>query len=101
MLDSKDVEVLQGLFQELFQNTLDKRLTNSENMILKEIDRAREETNQRIGKLERNIELMKQEIGTLRLDMDNVNLFLRIVNSLQKQNEELQKRIEALEQKIA
>lgn len=97
MLDSKDIEIMQGLFQD----TLDKRLSNSENMISKEIDSVREELNQRISKLEHNMELMKQQIGSLRLDMDNVNLFLRIVDSLQKQNEDLRKRIEILEQKIA
>lgn len=40
-------------------------------------------------------------VGSLRLDTEKVNLFLRIVDGLQKQNEDLQKRIEALEQKIA
>lgn len=68
MLDSKDIEVL----QELFQDTLDKRLTNSENMILKEIDHVREELNQRISELEHNMELIKQGVGSLRLDKQKI-----------------------------
>lgn len=82
MLDSKDIEILESLF------------VKSENAILKELERTRTELHEQMDRLEKNMELMQHQINAVKIETENVNLFLRIVDNLQK-------RIEVLESKIA
>ena len=99
MLDSKDVEMLEAILDKRITKSetailskMDKSLTNSENLILSELGRMQDNLEEKISNLEKNLEEMRTEVRVLKLEPDNVNLFLRIVDDLRKRIEELERK---------
>lgn len=72
-----------------FQNSI----TESEKMLLDEIERMQNFTNDKIEKLQKNIEELTQYYRITKLESDNTKLLLQIIEDLRKDVEELKKRI--------
>lgn len=72
----------------------DEKLKNTENMILDELGRTRSILEDRIDRMQNNIDEMNQYYRITKLKNDNTVLILRLVDGLSK-------RVEALEIKTA
>ena len=73
MLDSKDIEALEAMF--------DKRITRSENVIMTELDRVQDNLQEQINKL-------RQEVK----EGSQVGVLLSIIDDLRRRVEELERR---------
>ena len=87
---------------------IDDRLKKSEIFLLDEIERNRNEVESHFDRLEKKMDQMNCQIGTLQAGMDNANRVLAMIPNLQKsvedqkmEMEDHRKRIERLEQKTA
>ena len=73
---------------------MDERLTSSENLVLEEVGRTRNILEDKVNKVQQNMDEISQYYRITKLENDNTALVLKSV-------QELTKRVEALEQKIA
>lgn len=96
MLEPKDLEAIKQLLKENnkeIKRDTKKAVTESEKMLLDEIERMQNFTNEKIEKLQRNIEELTQYYRITKLESDNTKLLLQIIEDLRKDVEELKKRI--------
>lgn len=96
MLDQKDIEILEKLFTQSENNILQKvdgRITASENMILKELDRVQEHLESDVQKVQKNLEELQQYYRITKLENDNTSLLLKMYNDMQKEIAELKAKI--------
>lgn len=96
MLEPKDLEAIKQLLKENnkeIKRDTKKSVTESEKMLLDEIERMQNFTNEKIEKLQRNIEELTQYYRITKLESDNTKLLLQIIEDLRKDVEELKKRI--------
>lgn len=68
----------------------DEKLKNTENMILDELGRTRSILEDRIDRMQNNIDEMNQYYRITKLENDNTILILRLVDGLSKRVEELE-----------
>ena len=80
MLDKNDIELLKKMF------------TESENLILGEMERTRERLENKIETVQDNLEELKQYYRITKLENDNTALLLQMVTELQKRVAELEKK---------
>ena len=73
---------------------VDERLAKSENLVLDEMERTRSILENRIDKVEREVDGLKQYYRITKSENDNAMLLLKLI-------EQLSKRVEELERKIA
>lgn len=71
MLEERDLEAI--------RNIMKSELTESENMVLKEVDRIQEKLEIRMGKIERNLEDLKQYYRIAHLESDNTTMMLQMI----------------------
>ncbi len=71
---------------------LDRRITESENMILKELDKVQEQFDTRLASVEKNLEEIQQYYRNNRLENDNTTLLLKLHDDIQKRVTELERK---------
>lgn len=81
MLNKEDIELLEKMF------------TNSENLILKEIDRTREILEKQLRQVQANMNELEKYHKTTKLENDNINILLRVIDDLSKRVTELEHKI--------
>lgn len=86
MLDEKDLLAIRAIIRE--------ELSESENLILKEMDRNQDLAYERIDKLRKNVEELQQYYKINKLENDNTAILLKLI-------EDFSKRLTDLEHKIA
>ena len=100
MLDQKDIEILRTMMTEVVKQSednilqkVDERITSSENMILKELDRVQEHLESDVQKVQKNLEELQQYYRIAKLENDNTSLLLKMYNDMQKEIAELKAKI--------
>ncbi len=115
MLDQKDIQLLEKMFEKSQQNIIntvdekithseirmqnkfdakmDERFTNSENMILREMDRMQERMDKRMDDIQRNIDELNQYYRISKMESDKTSVLLQMYSDMQKQIAEIQARI--------
>ena len=81
MLDQKDLEAIRNVMRE--------ELTNSENLVLEELDRVQEGLTRKVEKVQKNLEDLQQYYRITKLENDNASLLLQMIVDLRKDVEEL------------
>ncbi|GAA0257216.1 hypothetical protein GCM10008922_16410 [Faecalicatena contorta] len=81
MLDQKDLEAIRNVMRE--------ELTNSENLVLEELDRVQEGLTRKVEKVQKNLEDLQQYYRITKLENDNTSLLLQMIVDLRKDVEEL------------
>ena len=81
MLDQKDLEAIRNVMRE--------ELTNSENLVLEELDRVQEGLTRKVEKVQKNLEDLQQYYRITKLENDNTSLLLQMIVNLRKDVEEL------------
>lgn len=89
MLEQTDLEVL----QKMMETIIDKRITESENLILKEMDRVQMNLTNKINEVQKNLDELNQYYRITKLENDNTALLLKMIDALPKRAEELEKKI--------
>ena len=84
MLDKKDLEAIEKI--------LDKRLGQSENLVLGEIERSRGILEEQINQVQSNLEEIRQYYRIQKLESDNTALLLQMITELTKRVEELERK---------
>ena len=81
MLDQNDLEAIRNVMRE--------ELTNSENLVLEELDRVQEGLTRKVEKVQKNLEDLQQYYRITKLENDNTSLLLQMIVDLRKDVEEL------------
>ena len=76
--------------QKGFDAKMDERFTNSENMILKEMDRMQERMDKRMDDIQRNIDELNQYYRISKMESDKTSVLLQMYSDMQKQIAEIQ-----------
>lgn len=96
MLDKQDLEQIKVIMEEVLTDTvpgiIEEKVSQSENMILDEIDRVQEILQQHINAVEKNLEELQQYYRITKLENDNTTLLLKMVDELSRRVSELEKR---------
>ena len=99
MLEQKDLDVLQEIVkgvivesEKRMETVIDSRITESENLLLKEVDRVQINLESKISVVQRNLEELSQYYRITKLENDNTALLLKMIDELSKRVEELEKR---------
>ncbi|MCB6545361.1 hypothetical protein [Blautia glucerasea] len=79
--------------QQNILHQMDERITSSENMILKELDRVQEHPESDVQKVQKNLEELQQYYRIAKLENDNTALLLKMYNDMQKEIAELKAKI--------
>lgn len=96
MLDKQDLEQIKVIMEEVLTDTvpgiIEEKVSQSENMILDEIDRVQEILQQHIDAVGKNLEELQQYYRITKLENDNTTLLLKMVDELSRRVSELEKR---------
>ena len=90
-----------GKTEESILTKVDERLRESENLLLEEMERTRSILDNKIDRVQKNLDELTQYYRITRLESDNTALLLKMVDELSRKVEELEKRIEESERKTA
>ncbi len=104
MLDEKDLQAFQVMVKAIVDESanetrttltreMDKRFTQSENLILEELDRTRSIMEDKIAAVQKNMDELAQHYRITKLESDNTSLLLQMIAKLDKEVEELKQRI--------
>ncbi len=88
MLEEKDLQAIKTIVEDV----VDKRITESENLILKYVDDTRKTLEKQIEQVRKNMEELNQYYRITKLENDNTALLLKMVDGLSKRVEELEKK---------
>lgn len=88
MLEEKDLQAIKSIVEDV----VDKRISESENLILKYVDDTRKTLERQIAQVQKNIEELNQYYRITKLENDNTALLLKMVDGLSKRVEELEKK---------
>lgn len=89
-LEDGQKSLMQG--QHEIRLELDRRITESENMILNELDRVQERFDTKFTRIEKNLEEIQQYYRIDRLENDNTTLLLKLHDDIQKRVAELERK---------
>ena len=103
MLEQKDFDILKNMMETVMDEKLakseermmakvDKKLTKSENLILDELERTRNILENRIEKVEKNLDELNQYYRISKLENDNIALLLKMSDDLSRRIEKLENR---------
>lgn len=103
MLDQNDISMLKSMMESVVDERLEKseenilkkvdeRLEKSENMMLDEIERTRGILEDKIEKIQKNMDELNNYYHIHKLENDNTALLLKLIDSLSKRVEELERR---------
>ncbi len=84
MLEQKDLEMIRQIMKE--------ELRDSENILLKEMERTQANLERKINEVQKNLDELKQYYRITKLENDNTALLLKMVEELSKRITELEKR---------
>ena len=89
-LEDGQKSLMQG--QHEIRLELDRRITESEYMILNELDRVQERFDTKFTRIEKNLEEIQQYYRIDRLENDNTTLLLKLHDDIQKRVAELERK---------
>lgn len=95
MLEQKDLQAIREIMKEEIvesENRMDIERSESENLILEELERTRNILEQRIDQVQRNLDELNQYYRITKLENDNTALLLKMIDELSRRIEELEKR---------
>ena len=88
MLGQDDIKILKGMME----SVIDERLSKTENFMLDEIGRTQVYLENKINKVQKNLEELNQYYRITKLENDNTVLLLKMIDELSKRVEELEKK---------
>ena len=88
MLGQDDIKILKGMME----SVIDERLSKTENFMLDEIGRTQVYLENKINKVQKNLEELNQYYRITKLENDNTTLLLKMIDELSKRVEELEKK---------
>lgn len=88
MLGQDDIKILKGMME----SVIDERLSKTENFMLDEIGRTQVYLENKINKVQKNLEELNQYYRITKLENDNTALLLKMIDELSKRVEELEKK---------
>lgn len=88
MLGQDDMKILKGMME----SVIDERLSKTENFMLDEIGRTQVYLENKINKVQKNLEELNQYYRITKLENDNTALLLKMIDELSKRVEELEKK---------
>ena len=88
MLGQDDIKLLKGMME----SVIDERLSKTENFMLDEIGRTQVYLENKINKVQKNLEELNQYYRITKLENDNTALLLKMIDELSKRVEELEKK---------
>lgn len=86
------MEITDSVFYKT-QRKMDERISASENLILKELDRVQAHLEKEVDEVQINLDEMKQFYRINKLESDNTTLLLQMYNNMQKEIEEIKTKI--------
>ena len=100
MLGQDDIKLLKGLMEsvidermpKVIESVIDERLSKTENFMLDEIGRTQVYLENKINKVQKNLEELNQYYRITKLENDNTALLLKMIDELSKRVEELEKK---------
>ena len=96
MLDKQELEQIKIIMEEVLTETVpgivEEKVSQSEKIILDEIDRVQEILQQHIKAVEKNLEELQQYYRITKLENDNTTLLLKMVDELSRRVSELENR---------
>lgn len=96
MLEERDLQAIKSLLQDnnkIIKKETKKSITESEKMLLEEMDRMKGFIDSKIEKIESNMQELTQLYRVTKLESDNTSLLLKIIADMQREIEEIKKRI--------
>lgn len=88
MLSQDDIKRL----KEMMESVIDERLSKTENFMLDEIGRTQVYLENKISKVQKNLEELNQYYRITKLENDNTALLLKMIDELSKRVEELERK---------
>ena len=88
MLEEKDLQAIKSIVEDV----VDKRVTESENLILNYVDDTRKTLEKQIEQVKKNMDELNQYYRITKLENDNTALLLKMLDGLSKRVEELEKK---------
>ena len=76
----------------MIESVIDERLSKTENFMLDEIGRTQVYLENKINKVQKNLEELNQYYRITKLENDNTALLLKMIDELSKRVEELEKK---------
>ena len=100
MLGQDDIKLLKGMMEsvidermpKVMESVIDERLSKTENFMLDEIGRTQVYLENKINKVQKNLEELNQYYRITKLENDNTALLLKMIDELSKRGEELEKK---------
>lgn len=101
MLDQQDIVILKNMMESVMDEKLvileasmmtkvDEKLTRTENLILEELERTRTILEDKIQKVQDQVDELNQYYSIIRLENDNTVLFLKRVDELENRVDKLE-----------
>lgn len=84
MLEQKDLDAIRAIMKE--------EITESENLILEEMERTRKILDDKISQVQKNMDELNNYYKITRLENDNTSLLLKMIDELSRRVGELEKR---------
>ncbi len=99
MLEQKELDVLKNMMESVLEKSeesilskVDERLANSENLLLEEMERTRSILDNKIERVQKNLDELSQHYRITKLENDNMALLLKMIEGLTKRVEELERK---------
>ena len=100
MLGQDDIKLLKGMMEsvidermpKVIESVIDERLSKTENFMLDEIGRTQVYLENKINKVQKNLEELNQYYRITKLENANTALLLKMIDELSKRVEELEKK---------
>lgn len=100
MLGQDDIKILKGMMEsvidermpKVIESVIDERLSKTENFMLDEIGRTQVYLENKINKVQKNLEELNQYYRITKLENDNTALLLKMIDELSKRVEELERK---------
>ena len=84
--------VIDERMPKVIESVIDERLSKTENFMLDEIGRTQVYLENKINKVQKNLEELNQYYRITKLENDNTALLLKMIDELSKRVEELEKK---------
>ena len=114
MLEQKDYDVLKNMMESVVSRSgaailekvderitdtenrlleeMDERISTSENLLLEEMERTRSILDNKISKVQKNLDELAQYYRITKLENDNTALLLKLIDELARRVEELERK---------
>lgn len=99
MLEQKDLAAIRAIMKEEISESekrmealMDRKLSESENLVLEELERTRNILEKQIDLIQKNLDELNRYYRITKLENDNTIMLLRMIDDLSKRVDELEKR---------